>query len=687
MNRGLKRQDAKTPIQKFIYYFFWRSVGLLALLAFLCFGFAVGESNAHADPLLAGTVTKEQARAIAREVRARGFYAGEPTGAGPCGGCHADVAAQWAASAHRFSSFNNPYYRISVEDFRRERGFAASKFCGACHEPLLAASGAITRAVDVTSADAQAGIVCLVCHSIDEVPDLEGNGGYRLHPAPFPSGKPAHGARLRPAILGAPELCGSCHKVGLGPEVTHDRWLRGQDDYDAWQASAASGNGAAATFRPASTNRCQDCHMPLEPAVLGDAAAKNGQIRSHRFLGANSALPQLRGDPEQAAREAAFLDGAVSLELAWSPAGQTDRVDVVLANRRVGHRFPGGTNDSNLVWLEVEARDAAGGLVGRSGALDRAGALDADAHLVRAQPVDGEGRPLERRDPQHMRGVAFDASLSPSEPQVVRYTLPPGTAQVRARLLYRKFTAAYAKRACGILPRAARRACEAVPTVEVARATLAAGAAEPDDWRRLTEHGLGLALALADSASEAEPILERARSLAPDRPEPLIGLARLMSKLGRTDEAVAFAERASALAPEHPAPPWIAASALLDAYRAAPARAPAERLLSLRPRDRAALALAARIRGLDGDPAAALDAADRLCAVDPDLDECWYQRALSLAELGRADEAERAQAQYLAHRVAQELDLELRRKWRARRGAAPDESVPVHTHALAPAAR
>ena len=38
--------------------------------------------------------------------------------------------------------------------------------------------------------------------------------------------------------------------------------------------------------------------MPLEPAALGDVSAKNGMVRSHRFLAANTALPFLRGDGE-----------------------------------------------------------------------------------------------------------------------------------------------------------------------------------------------------------------------------------------------------------------------------------------------------------------------------------------------------------------------------------------------------
>ena len=110
--------------------------------------------------------------------------------------------------------------------------------------------------------------------------------------------------------------------------------------------------------------------MPLEPL-------RNGQlVRSHRFLAANTALPHLRGDDDDGRREEAFLRGAISLDVAvWADA--TDavgsgappifdsqvslasrsehqlRFDVVLRNRRVGHRFPGGTNDSNDVWVEV----------------------------------------------------------------------------------------------------------------------------------------------------------------------------------------------------------------------------------------------------------------------------------------------------------------------------------------------
>ena len=45
-----------------------------------------------------------------------------------CEGCHLDIAATWRASAHAFSSFNNPVYRTVVERFRMDRGNDRSLF-------------------------------------------------------------------------------------------------------------------------------------------------------------------------------------------------------------------------------------------------------------------------------------------------------------------------------------------------------------------------------------------------------------------------------------------------------------------------------------------------------------------------------------------------------------------------------
>jgi tetratricopeptide (TPR) repeat protein len=617
---------------------------------------------------------------VAAEVKRNGFYAGTPVGAGDCVGCHRDVAAQWASSAHRFSSFNNPYYRVATDAFRDEKGAVPSRFCGNCHEPFLVATGAMDRpAIDRGTRAAQAGVTCLVCHSISHV-DREGNGRYEADLRPVPTAKGVHGPRLRPALMSQAQFCAACHKVGLGVDVTAgERWLRGQNDYDAWHVSAVAGNGAGSVYRPTETKLCQDCHMPLEPAVQGDAGAKNGMVRSHRFLGANTALPHLRGDAEQERRTLENLRGRASLALLWSgPA----RVDALMRARGVGHRFPGGTMDSNEVWLEVTALDAAGKAIAVSGARGRDGALDGEAHLVRAQPVDAGGAPLARRDPQHQRGVAFDMALTPSDPQVVRYEVPKGTARVRARLLYRKFTASYAAFACADLPASTRSRCLDLPIAEIAIAELAAGAPRTDDPGTLVDWGIALADATADHAEEGRAPLEAARAMWPTRVEPLLGLARLSYRLGQTDDVVRYAAEARARVADHPAALALETRALLDAFRFSAARPVAEQLARRLPGDRIALGLVARARGLTGDAAGALTAADGLLAIDPESEDGFYQRSLALAELGRPDDAERAAARYEQFRVSSETDLSLRDAWRRSHPGHADESEPCHTHRL-----
>jgi hypothetical protein len=94
--------------------------------------------------------------------------------------------------------------------------------------------------------------------------------------------------------------------------------------------------------------------------------------------------------------------------------------------------------------------------------------------------------------------------------------------------------------------------------------------------------------------------------------------------------------------------------------------------------------LLARARGLNGDARGALAAADAILVIDPESEEGFYQRALSLGELGRTDEAEVARGEYAAHRVALETDQELRNRWRKLNPGHADESEPCHTHRLKP---
>lgn len=573
-------------------------------------------------------------------------------GADACVKCHPTVAAQWRSSAHRLSSFNNPYYAASTRAFRAERGFAASTFCGDCHDPALVAQ--MADPIDENSREAQAGIACMACHGIVEV-DRRGNGLFRAE-LTGPKPGPEHAAHVARPLLKTPALCGTCHRVGLPETVTHARWYRGQDEWGDWRDSGYAGRGVPSLFPVAGQKTCTDCHMPRVAADPKERGAKEGMIRSHRFLGANTAVAHLQDDTAQLEATQAFLRDTITLRLADGGPGL---VDVVLHNRGVGHAFPGGTVDSNQVWIEWHAFDADGAVLSRN----------ADHHL-RAWPVDADGRLLQTRDVQHQRAVAFDTRLMPGQPRVVRYRIPDGAAQVTARLRYQKFSDDYARFACATLPDGARKdRCLAPPITDMAQAaaTLIDGRVPAQrDWSHKAEHAAGLALGLSTHVVQARDLLEGGPALPVVR-------AKIAQALGQTTKVAQIVDALGDDAPNQAL--WIQATALARAYRTAPALVVAERLVKRLPDDRKVLALVARLRGVSKDPAGALKAAEHLLTIDPECEAGLFQRLLALRELGRPTQA--AEIEWARHRRATETDLALRRKWRAQRTTEGDPSEPV----------
>ena len=95
----------------------------------------------------------------------------------------------------------------------------------------------------------------------------------------------------------AAEFCASCHKVHLDVPVNNYRWVRGFDDYDNWQASGVSGQGARSFYYPAKSLSCADCHMPL--VASHDPGNRDGKVHSHRFPGANTAVAFANRDDSQ----------------------------------------------------------------------------------------------------------------------------------------------------------------------------------------------------------------------------------------------------------------------------------------------------------------------------------------------------------------------------------------------------
>ena len=116
------------------------------------------------------------------------------------------------------------------------------------------------------------------------------------------------------------EFCSTCHKVHLDVPVNNFRWFRGFDDYDQWQMSGISHQGALSFYYPEAPKKCVDCHMPLVPSK--DAANIDGKVHSHRFPAANTALPFVNKHDEQLKATIDFLqNNQVTVDIfALSPA-------------------------------------------------------------------------------------------------------------------------------------------------------------------------------------------------------------------------------------------------------------------------------------------------------------------------------------------------------------------------------
>jgi len=294
------------------------------------------------------------------------------------------------------------------------------------------------------------------------------------------------------------EFCSSCHKVHLDVPVNSYRWFRGFNEYDNWQASGISGQGARSFYYPPKAQQCADCHMPMQSSK--DAGNINGFVHSHRFPAANTAVPTANEDAAQLKLTEDFLkNGQLTVDIfAVSPAqaplkagaasqsdlsttfavgeeaenkvtaegveatpvsaplnevqpplrrGGTVRVDVVVRTKKVGHFFPGGTVDAYDTWLELKGSDDKGQTVFWSGMVEDNGhgPVEKGAHFYRSLQIDAHGNPINKRNAWATRSTVYVRLIPPGAADTVHYrVLIPENAgskiTLHARLCYRKFS-------------------------------------------------------------------------------------------------------------------------------------------------------------------------------------------------------------------------------------------------------
>src|SRR5665213_3615599 len=268
-----------------------------------------------------------------------------------CGECHKDIYDQWNSSMHHWASFNNKVYRASILHMQELSGTKGSKWCAACHDHAVFFNGRFDKPIkdQLETPEAQNGLGCVSCHSIVHVDSTMGNSGFTMMYPPLHRLASSDNALLRKAGYfltylnpephrltfmkpfirkDTSEFCSACHKVHLDQPVDHYRWLRGFNEYDNWQASGVSGQGARSFYYPPKSQGCADCHMTMVKSQ--DPGNVNGMIHSHRFPAANTAIPYANSDAVQLAEVTKFLQsGFMTVDLfAASPVEQTKGLEM-----------------------------------------------------------------------------------------------------------------------------------------------------------------------------------------------------------------------------------------------------------------------------------------------------------------------------------------------------------------------
>ncbi|MEE8304601.1 MAG: tetratricopeptide repeat protein, partial [Candidatus Tectomicrobia bacterium] len=250
-------------------------------------------------------------------------------------------------------------------------------------------------------------------------------------------------------------------------------------------ASGVSGYGARSFYYPDRPKTCTDCHMPLVPS--DDLGHVDGFVHSHRFPGANTALPTVNKHQEQLDAVTALLrSGVVSIDIfglspvaslpgkqaitqargggagalattfpvgeeqaagigrrggSLRPArpvlapldvvsatlqrGTSVHVEVVVRNRGVGHFFPGGTIDAFDVWIEFKAVDDLGQVLFWSGAVadDGRGPVEPGGHFYRSFLVDQHGNEINKRNAWAARAAVYARAIPPGAADVAHFRL------------------------------------------------------------------------------------------------------------------------------------------------------------------------------------------------------------------------------------------------------------------------
>ncbi len=465
-----------------------------------------------------------------------------------CGHCHKDSHQQWRESAHSNSN-RAPWYLRNVELLKNEKGVEATRHCEGCHDPVSVVAGNFTPGAStkrrVFDND---GVTCSVCHSIQKV-DTRGTGSYVLgvpavlvdengvgitrpvSDAEILSHLDRHSAAVMKPFYKSAEYCSSCHKAALPQELNDYKWQRAISLYDEWQNSSFAGQSPLPFYQKADVFTCQTCHMQREGLKLPDPGAKQGQLASHRWLGANTVVPEYYHFDEQSKRVVQFLQNGVfnidifalerggnklsasDLKDVTAPLGRVPfrlqpgelvTADVVVQNKGNAHSHVPEQRDMYQSWVDFTLTDAGGHVLKESGSVDgRTGELDERAQSFTNRLINTKNETNREHQVWDTHVVAYNNTIQSGRSQIVRYTfhMPPAAAgpiTLTAAVKYKRFNQHFID--FGMNMPTGRHYPETIVTMATGSATIEVGENKPvpvpagqnPSWMRWNNYAIAL---------------------------------------------------------------------------------------------------------------------------------------------------------------------------------------------------
>jgi tetratricopeptide (TPR) repeat protein len=646
-----------------------------------------------------------------------------------CGHCHQESYHQWRQSAHS-NSFRAPWYLKNVNMLIDEKGVQYSRHCEGCHNPVALLSGDLSQGMPRKRPFEDEGVTCSTCHSIVSTTTMgtgswvmgtpavmvDENGQPITHPVPdseILAHLDRHSKAVMRPVMRTSEFCAACHKAAIPRTLDDYKWLRAMTPYDEWQAASFTKQSPLPFYRKDVVSTCQTCHMIREPlpANSSDYGAKEGKLVSHRWLGANTLLPQYYKFDEQAEKTVAFLkNGVFNVDIfalenenagASEPAlaaplgltgvslaaGETLTADVVIQNKGTAHSHVPEQRDFYESWVDFTVKDASGKTLSESGFLKPDGYLDPSAHSFTNRIINDKGEFNDLHQIWHNRVLAYNNTIQSGRSQLVRYRfrLPKdltGSFSLTAKVKYRRFNQHF-------IDFAMKQKHYPEPVVEMAGQTRVFNLGEngpakpgPDEnkeWMRWNNYGIGLLDAQQYAASVRA--FEHVAALRPDYADAYTNMAVVEIPWEKYDDARTHLEKALKLLPGDPRALYYRALVERNGGQVKEALTDLEAVLAKYPRSKDALRELGFSYYQQHSYVKARGTYEQLQAVDPDDLAAHYNLAILYRRLGQKDKASFEAARFADEKddpTASAYALEFLRN----HPEVTSESVVWHTHDL-----